>query len=572
MKNLFKSLNINFTLFLMVSLSVYHSTRAQILISNQAFPTNEVQVCVNEALILKPTMDSAISYKWEINEGNGWTLLNNSKVLKKDFKKEQKYSIKLTSTSEDTILTQNLIVHAIPCCQQLNGASSSLQNIYYDDFGTLTDLSGSAFKVWDYISNPFFPKQIVVPATDPFRRKLQPDPSTSIYKGSGFILDGEYTVAAYMTASAPVNGIAGAMLYWSNNIRGLASITQPLGLDHSGNPSGAALLINNGPNSKGQTIYKKIITSLCPGNGQKVFVEFYIAVFTNEANGVDVTAILDGGGVVVSKNATAIGESYPNLTPGLGSATWVRIAAEVELAGDKLSLEIINNSDVYEHGNDLVIDDISIKTCIPASMELVFDTINFESEKVICKKSKLFLASSDNLRKYYDNKNSYIFQWSRTPEDVTSWKNIGGPTSSDSLVIEDIHVLIGNSVKDDKVYFRVVGGNDLIKTLDVFNINDYCRAYSVSNTIEATINCDVVTSLNLGNTSSKSFKIYPNPSNDFLHFEGDANEYIVYNSMGIQIMNVFASDLNIQSLDKGIYQVLVIDKKGNSYSQKLIKE
>src|SRR5690606_31893890 len=86
---------------------------------------------------------------------------------------------------------------------------------------------------------------------------------------------------------------------------------------------------------------------------------------------------------------------------------------------------------------------------------------------------------------------SYLYQWTQTPDDFTTWQNIGGVVNG----ADGERTIIGDPLdltaleEDEKIYFRVVAGEAANLATGPFNINDPCRSYSVSEAIEGTYRC-----------------------------------------------------------------------------------
>ncbi|GAL85405.1 hypothetical protein CHU_3437 [Sporocytophaga myxococcoides] len=457
------------------------------------------EVCAGEQISLQAKTDYNASYKWQVNSGSGWTDIpggtNKSQLYEVTNVKEYKFRLILTPSGGGPPITSNEItVNAITCCQE-NGVAASRQTIYYDDFGRidLSDKTGKTYKVWDY-TDPLNPVEVTKTTTTPFRWPIAPAPLNATFKGTGTPLDGEYAVAGYLTGYNAHNGYDGAKLEWANRVTG--PTTPPdLSYDHSGTVEGAALFLNCPINTGGKTLYERTISNLC--FGKQLFFECWIAVFTNSAAGaynpVDVKVRLtDGGNAanVVETSATATRQAD-------GGGVWVRIGAQINLSGNSLKMEIINNQNVSENGNDLVLDDIKIMACAPPAIDLFFDLATLSKSKTICGTDKLdlFTKTTALLKAYYNNNPYFLYQWTRTPNDVTSWKNLGAPGTPESHTIANAlaHAAFTGLPDGDKVYFRVIAATQLIfndknnfqGVGNYANINDPCKNYSVSPAIEA---------------------------------------------------------------------------------------
>ena len=445
------------------------------------------EVCVKERISLKPTVDFDGTYQWKYRKvGGSWANLGTATTQSFEAIDVANYEFQFdfTPKGSSNSASSNIIpVSAIACCQAPNGAASSRQTIFYDDFGTLTDLAnGNSFKVWDY-STPNNPVQKTVSADAPFRLKISPAPLGTNFVATSTVNTDQYAVVADITQ---------AKLDWSSNITGF-SPNPPINYDHSGTREGAALLINV-PATLG-SLYNRTFTNLCTNNGSKIYFECYITVYTDGNNPVDIKVKLDGGGPIVTENVKVGKRGSSSIGLGIKEG-WVRIAAEVTLAPgtNTLKMSIDNNTAITADGNDLVIDDIKIMSCAPPAIDLVFNKSTLIKDTLICKNIPLIPLATDNLKNYYNNTEKYIYEITKTPLITSSWQRIAVPyaqndPSSKLYILPDILTYIPTLAKGDKVYFRVVADKSAIAPAGGYNINDPCRTYSVSEPIEGTYDC-----------------------------------------------------------------------------------
>ncbi|MFL5729522.1 MAG: T9SS type A sorting domain-containing protein [Cytophagaceae bacterium] len=462
-------------------------------------------VCVGEQITLQSTISYNATYQWQVNIGGaGWNNIaggTNASQLYEAGASPQTYQFRmvLNPGSASPITSTPITVNAITCCT-VAGQPASRQTIFLEDFGKidLNDKTGKTYLVTDY-TNPLAPVQVSKTTATPFRWPITPAPLTATFNGAvGPINDGEYTVAAYLTGyNTPINGYAGAQLQWANRVMGLTTIPNPdLSYDHSGTPEGAALFINCPPSTFGQKLYSRDISNLC--SGKQLFFECWIAVFTNSAagayNGVNVQVNLTdlSSGTVVTTSGTANRQAD-------GGGTWVKIAAQINMTGNTMRMDIINNENVSVNGNDLVLDDIKIMACAPPSIDLFFDLTTLSQSEAICTNTMdLDTDPSTLLKNYYGGAPKYLMQWSRTPNDYTSWTNIGTPQLAETYTMSNpkTQAPFTGLPAGGKVYFRVVAATAAIFTAktnftapNYANLNDPCKNYSVSAPIEATTDC-----------------------------------------------------------------------------------
>jgi len=328
----------------------------------------------------------------------------------------------------------------------------------------MTDVTGKTFIVWDY-SDILNPKQVKKTSTAAFRYSLSPAPIGATFDPgpNDPLQDGYYCVAGVLTGYNAVsyNGVTyqGAMLQWANAITG-PSAGPTIGYDHSGTLPGCCLLLNCPPNTQGQKIYSRTISNLC--TGKQLFFECWITVFTYSANGtysgVNVTVNLTDGGNssnVVSMTGTATRQAD-------GGGVWVKIAGQISLTGNTVTMDIINNSSVSTNGNDLVLDDIKIMACAPPSIDAFFDLTNLTTNKTVCTDPLNLLSQASSMLTTYYGTTNYIYQWTKTPTDYTSWKNIGTPGTATSYSMANAKTdpsFATTTANGDSVFYRVVAAS-----------------------------------------------------------------------------------------------------------------
>ena len=539
---------------------------------------NGNEFCVGEWITLEVNQKYDLNHQWQVKNGADWIDLGTNERQGYELLEIKDYSFRLLLSSNGNFseISNELIVSSRTCCTS-DEAPASKHLVYYDNFGRvdLTDKTGNIFYVWDY-SNILNPVEVQVAADAPFRKSLQPHPLNATWKAAGVVEDGEYTVAAYLTAFQPYNNISGAMLGWANRVTGPVFVPD-IAYDHSGKLDGAALFINCSPNSVGVPLYTRTIDNLCPG--KELFFEVWIAVFTNEAfgpyQGVNVTVRL----IDEANPINMIEETGEATRQADGGGVWVKVSSQILLSGTSMQIQIINNQNASMEGNDLVIDDIKVLACLPPSLDLYSDMELLSKTVEVCN-DVLHLISEPTqmLKNYFSNNLGYLYQWSKTPSDLSSWKNIDLPQTAPDLTIEDplSHISFAGSDAGDKIYFRMIAANqpdfalknNFQGTGNEANLYDPCRSYSVSPVMEAVVsgNCLIT-----GTTKPTlaSHIVFPNPATDHITIKGNVSKSAIYNALGEMEFESNASSLNISSLAAGIYTVHIKFKNGTALIQKL---
>ncbi len=400
-----------------------------------------------------------------------------------------------------TIESNTLTIRSERCCLY-NRVSAPRKIIFKEDFGEfdLSDKTGKTYKVWDY-SDILNPVQVTKTTTTPFRYELDYPPLGCNFEGGSGkeVLDGYYTVAGVLTGYDDVQGMSGAMMGRTNRIGGKVVPTD-LEYDHSGKLEGCALFVNCNPNTISQNIYERKIDHLC--QNRPLFFECYFSVFTNSAAGsynpVDITVRLSE-----VDNPTNVVEMQGRATREVdgGTGTWVKLTSVVFLErSDAVFLEIVNNSNVSEDGNDLVLDDIIIKTCATPPLSAYYDINTLAIDTFTCfnedDEIEVYADPSDMLVEYFGGEANarFLYQWSLTPEVKTSWKSIGDPTKDKKSKVGATP--FAGVKKGDVVYFRVIAGSEYTLTTtdeSAYNADDPCADYSVSDAIPCVIDCHTCT-------------------------------------------------------------------------------
>jgi len=502
-------------------------------------------VCTGEQTTLQMGQSyNGATYQWQISTNGGTSFTNITGATSTSYLitmgasgTSAEYRMQVTY-SGTPIYTSALTISSITCCTQ-NGVAVSRQTIYYDDFGTLDladDPTGKTYYTWDY-TNPLSPVQVKNTTPYPFRWSLNPAPLGAVFDGGTSctgatgtpcpLQDGFYAVAAYLTGYNPENGYNGALLAWADRVTGPATWPPPtttaytiagldMGFDHTygaSSPLGGVLLLNCPANTQGEDLYSRTITGLCPS--PQITFQCYITVFTNSASGtynpvdvlVNVTDVASGTVYSANVGATAaIGPSNGPLFPAEG--VWVPInITGINLTGTSLQLDIINDENVSVNGNDLALDDISILTCSPPNISLVFDQTTLATTTSVCTSTmNLYSVYPAALTGYYGATTEFLFQYSYTPTVPSSWVTITDPsTAADSyaMTTPNANPIFKNiPTGSSDVYFRVIASqhstfastsNPSINYFTGGNYassqNNVCEGYSVSPPISANVLC-----------------------------------------------------------------------------------
>lgn len=250
------------------------------------------------------------------------------------------------------------------------------------------------------------------------------------------------------------------------------------GTDHTGNTDGtkhgAMLMVNCAKNALDAVIYERDfeITGECAN----VMVLF--SAFVSNAQGI---IPANGGATPVNvrmdiyeKGGTQVLTSIESgdvITRNYGANSWSNLTALFPLSnkdntnGSKFYTLKITNNAPSGSGNDILLDDISLKVCFPeieVKANVTAEETLDEHNIVICGKSKNLTLTAFNRAgiENYIPTPYYLFQY--FDDTDSTWKNLPkGVESTESAISEDPTMDIKLSKKDfsGDTKFRVVVGN-----------------------------------------------------------------------------------------------------------------
>src|SRR5690606_35691566 len=189
--------------------------------------------------------------------------------------------------------------------------------------------------------------------------------------------------------------------------------------------------------------------------------------------------------------------------------------------------------------------------------------------------------ASTMLVKYYANSPLYLYQWTKTPNDNTSWKNVGNPQTLATFNFTNptAHAAFSGLNSGDKLYFRVIAGTSSVFTSfnnftapHYANSNDPCKNYSISDPIQLTYNCPtckkpdsftINSSNGLGLCPGESTVLSPSKSQssssdfDFTWYKGSHTTDTIVDGPK---SNISTLSYTVNAANVGEYTLLVRDK------------
>lgn len=255
------------------------------------------------------------------------------------------------------------------------------------------------------------------------------------------------------------------------------------GTDHTGSDDGtkhgAMLMVNCAKEAVDAIIYERDfeITGEC-ANVMVLFSAFVSNAQSNTSGGTTPVNIrMDiyekGGSTVL----TSI-ESGDVIVRNYGPNSWSNLTALFPLSNSDdtksskfYTLKITNNAESGS-GNDILLDDISLKVCFPeieVKANVTTEEILDEHNIVICGKNRKLTLTAFNragIENYIPNP-SYLFQY--YDEDAAAWKNLPKGADNDIAISPDptMDIILSKSEFSGDTKFRVIVGNSAttIKTL-----------------------------------------------------------------------------------------------------------
>lgn len=373
------------------------------------------------------------------------------------------------------ITTDPLEVTTVTCCETVvDGKTvySSRETIFYEDFGHFTDEHTYVDAEGNVSTTPS--------TWYPYRADVNFDlPSTAgSYDYAGQINDGNYGVVVPTGIGYCTDASCNSTATW---MTGNGAITSDHSSLISGVPNSACLFMNVNFNFTG-TVFSRTISDLC--TGKALSFEMYAGNMSAGEDPVITLNIKDKSGNVLA--------SKENVRVGVGTG-WNRISIDdLILTESDIVVEIQSWGTNWNNGQDLCIDDIKIMACSSPALDLFSDVENFQRVTPVCSDPfTLGSVASDLLKAYYGSTLQYLFQYSLTPDDESSWVDIVKSSESTYTISSPKESQIFDGVPSGQsVYFRVVAATaSTLNSTHTFSQTNYCKNYSISPSVEAVVDC-----------------------------------------------------------------------------------
>ena len=267
--------------------------------------------------------------------------------------------------------------------------------------------------------------------------------------------------------------------------------------------------------------------------------------------------------------------------------------------GDKNLFQVINGDTIFFNNIDLKMND-TVKTVIPIRDFFAYDDGNVDYSAGINQRNGM-LANRFEVSNTAFVKGISInftnFNQANSIVDLMIWRNLDEnpiyvkevfipekPSLSDfsyfeleeNIRVEDIFFVGFTQFTNDFVY---VG---LDKTFDngrevFFNVTG---SWQQNDIVEGSLMIRVHLSENpvseQESQTESGFKLFPNPVSDWLHLEGDLEEYTIYDPYGRQLnlpveLNEKGKMINFAGLQKGVYLVNIVQKNESKSIRVLVR-
>ena len=414
-----------------------------------------LEVCVGDPTILSLDHDyGANTFEWMMKSPGGeFKSVSNEKNLHITLDETGDY---LFYCNTDEVISDTITISSIVCCE-INGIPLPRMEIINEDFGYFID----EHTYVDSKGNVTITPDSYAPERADVSWNLA-ELSNMVFDSVGSFNDGFYGVV--VPRESGIKAGDNTSLSWFNGVSSDHSIFS------TGKKNGAALFVNVAYNYKG-AIYSKSIDDQEFCKGKELSGEVYIANFSGVDDPVVALQLKDGatGEVLCRTEGTAKANSG-----------WIKLSFQHVLEHNvyPLIFEVLTIGDSWVRGNDLIIDDIRLMTCVTPNVALFADE-SFDNDDIIIRKdTNIVLTTSDTktLEKYYENNHQFLFQQSA---DNKKWTNVSEPTSENICTIKSTDLIADTS------YFRVVvvpqSEMDFIyENPNSVSYDEVCRIYSIS--------------------------------------------------------------------------------------------
>ena len=423
--------------------------------SPRPLSSNGSEVCVGDPTILSLDQNYGVStFEWMMKSPGGeFKSVGNEKNLHITLDETGDY---LFYCNTDEVISDTITISSIVCCE-INGIPLPRMEIINEDFGYFID------------EHTYVDSKGNVTVTPDSYAPERADVSWNLTELSHMAFDsvGSFNDGFYGVVVPRESGIKAGdntSLSWFNGVSSDHSIFS------TGKKNGAALFVNVAYNYKG-AIYSKSIDDQEFCKGKELSGEVYIANMSGMADPVVALQLKDGQtGEILCRTEEA----------AKANSGWIKLSFQYRLEHNvyPLIFEVLTIGEIG-NGNDLIIDDIRLMTCVTPNVTILADE-SFDNDDIIIRKdTEIVLTTSETkiLERYYENNCRFLFQQS---VDNKNWINVSELTSKNICMIKSSDLIADTS------YFRVVVApdaliGDIYDAPNSVSYDEICRVYSISN-------------------------------------------------------------------------------------------
>lgn len=423
--------------------------------SPRPLSSNGSEVCVGDPTILSLDQDYGVStFEWMMKSPGGeFKSVGNEKNLHITLDETGDY---LFYCNTDEVISDTITISSIVCCE-INGIPLPRMEIINEDFGYFID----EHTYVDSKGNVTITPDSYAPERADVSWNLT-ELSHMAFDSVGSFNDGFYGVV--VPRESGIKAGDNTSLSWFNGVSSDHSIFS------TGKKNGAALFVNVAYNYKG-AIYSKSIDDQEFCKGKELSGEVYIANMSGMADPVVALQLKDGQtGEILCRTEEA----------AKANSGWIKLSFQYRLEHNvyPLIFEVLTIGEIG-NGNDLIIDDIRLMTCVTPNVTILADE-SFDNDDIIIRKdTEIVLTTSETkiLERYYENNCRFLFQQS---VDNKNWINVSELTSKNICMIKSSDLIADTS------YFRVVVApdaliGDIYDAPNSVSYDEICRVYSISN-------------------------------------------------------------------------------------------
>ncbi|MGI4728902.1 MAG: gliding motility-associated C-terminal domain-containing protein [Janthinobacterium lividum] len=205
-----------------------------------------------------------------------------------------------------------------------------------------------------------------------------------------------------------------------NNTAGFYSQWFPIN-DHTGNTNGYMMIFNCA--AVGDILYTNRLTGLCPNTTFELSSWLISLLNKDLLNGIDANVTLS----VETSSGTVLNTFNSGDIPTTNTPIWrnFKLYFTTPVQQTDIVIKIINNAPGGD-GNDLALDDITVRPCQP-DLNTSFVAQNSVQQLALCQGDDVTYQLGTNIIAGHQNP---VYQWQVNANDGSGWKDLAGATAT----------------------------------------------------------------------------------------------------------------------------------------------